>query len=287
MFGYVRICSDMFAYVRLFGKNIPRLSGQIRREKESGTGTVPDSQAGSVFARGYDGTGAHATLLIADSAAVVTLAVNSMDPNTTNGLAGAGVALPPAPLIQLPDWMNYPVIQVALVVIVALTIYYLLLQLGRHLKRKHGVRLGVLYHLFAFGFGIFLPAVLLRPDWPMLPHIGAVTVIFGAVFIISLVDRYVWELYFKQLLNIDVPKFLPEVARLGILLLGIFIALDDFYGQTIRGLGLLVGPGIAALVIGFAMQDSLGNIISGIALQAGKPYSHGDWLQVDGRYAGR
>ena len=29
------------------------------------------------------------------------------------------------------------------------------------------------------------------------------------------------------------------------------------------------------------MQDSLGNIISGIALQAGKPFSHGDWLQID------
>jgi CRP-like cAMP-binding protein len=33
------------------------------------------------------------------------------------------------------------------------------------------------------------------------------------------------------------------------------------------------------------MQDSLGNIISGIALQAGKPYAHGDWLQVDKIYA--
>jgi small-conductance mechanosensitive channel len=205
-----------------------------------------------------------------------------MDQTNVNG-AGTGAHTPPAPLIPLPDWMNYFVVQVALVAIVALTIYYLMLLLGRRLKRKHGVRLGVLYHLFAFGFGIFLPAVLLRPDWPVIPHIGAVTVIFGAVFVISLVDRYVWELYFKQLHSIDVPKFLPEVARLGILLLGVFIALEYFYGQTVKG--LLIGPGIAAVVIGFAMQDSLGNIISGIALQAGRPYSHGDWLQIDGRYA--
>jgi small-conductance mechanosensitive channel len=179
--------------------------------------------------------------------------------------------------------MDNPEAKTVIVAIAASGIYYLLLQVGRRLKRRHGVRLGVLYHLFAIGFGIFLPSVLMQPAWTVLPHIGAVTVIFGAVFIISLVDRYVWDLYFKQLHNIDVPKFLPEVVRLGILLLGIFVALEHFYGQTVNR--LLIAPGIAAVVIGFAMQDSLGNIISGIALQAGKPYSHGDWLQVDGRYA--
>jgi small-conductance mechanosensitive channel len=210
-----------------------------------------------------------------------------MDQTNMNGIA-AGVHPLPAPLIHLPHWIDdsyLPYVQIALVVVAAPAIYYLMLQLGRRLKRRHGVRLGVTYHLFAFGFGVFLPAVLLRPDWPVTHHIGAFTVIFGAVFVISLVDRYIWELYFKQLNNIDVPKFLPEVARMGILLLGVFIAMEDFYRQTIQGIALYVGPGIAALVLGFAMQDSLGNIISGITLQAGRPYSHGDWLQVDGRYA--
>ena len=107
--------------------------------------------------------------------------------------------------------------------------------------------------------------------------------IFGGVFVISLVDRYVWDIYFKQLQSIDVPKFLPEVVRLLILVLAIFWALEHFYGQTLSN--LVIAPGIAAIVIGFAMQDSLGNIISGIALQAGKPYAHGDWLMIDNRYA--
>ena len=33
------------------------------------------------------------------------------------------------------------------------------------------------------------------------------------------------------------------------------------------------------------MQDLMGNIISGVALQVGKPFQHGDWLLVDSRYA--
>ena len=193
-------------------------------------------------------------------------------------------SVPPAPVFPLPDWLkDNDWLLIPIVAILAVAIYYLMLQLGRLLKRRQGVQLGVLYHVFSLGFAIFLPVALLSPNWTIMKHVGALTVVFGGVFIISLVDRYVWELYFKQLHNIDVPKFLPEVVRLGILVLALFLALEYFYGQTVKG--LLIAPGIAAVVIGFAMQDSLGNIISGIALQAGKPYAHGDWLFVDGKYA--
>jgi small-conductance mechanosensitive channel len=46
---------------------------------------------------------------------------------------------------------------------------------------------------------------------------------------------------------------------------------------------LLIAPGIAAVIIGLAMQDLVGNIIAGVALQAGKAFGHGDWLQVENR----
>src|SRR5882724_10054621 len=172
---------------------------------------------------------------------------------STNSLTNPGAG---DVVSHLPSWLQPEWLRIALIVILAPLIYYLMLSLGRRLKRRHGVKLGILYHAFSLGCGVFL---------------------------ISLVDRYVWELYFKQIQNLDVPKFLPEVVRLGILILAVFWALHHFYGQTVSG--LIIAPGIAAVVIGFAMQDSLGNIISGIALQAGKPYAHGDWLLVDNRYA--
>src|SRR6266567_1287090 len=140
-----------------------------------------------------------------------------------------------------PGWLQqHEWLQILLVAIAAPFVYYLMVMLGRSLKRKHGVQLGVLYHVFSLGFAVFLPAALLRNDWPLIHHIGAFTVIFGGVFVISLVDRYVWELYFKQLQNIDVPKFLPEVVRLGILVLAAFVALEHFYGKTVQG--LIIAP---------------------------------------------
>jgi len=201
----------------------------------------------------------------------------------TNSMNSASAPVGVGPAGHLPDWLQPEWLRLLLIAIAIPVLYYLLLLLGRSLKHKQGVKLGVLYHLFSLGCAIFLPAALLVPNLPIVHHIGAFTVIFGGVFVISLVDRYVWDIYFKQLQSIDVPKFLPEVVRLGILVLAVFWALEHFYGQTISG--LIIAPGIAALVIGFAMQDSLGNIISGIALQAGKPYAHGDWLMIDNRYA--
>jgi small-conductance mechanosensitive channel len=154
---------------------------------------------------------------------------------------------------------------------------------GRYLKRSHGVKLGWLYHLFAIGIAIYYAGKILGATWPFLYHVGWGTVVLGSVFLIALVDRYVWELYFKQEHRVDVPKFLVEIVRLGILLIAFFLVLRFGYHQTING--LLIAPGILVVIIGFAMQDSVGNIISGLTLQIGKPYQSGDWLLLDSRYA--
>jgi small-conductance mechanosensitive channel/CRP-like cAMP-binding protein len=164
-------------------------------------------------------------------------------------------------------------------------LYCLMVLLGRHLKRRHGVRLGYLYHLFSLGLAVWAAGALfdVRNPHLHLREIGAATALLGALFVIALVDRYVWELYFQQRHRVKVPKFLSELLRLAILLVTIFLILEFGYQKTINS--LLVAPGIAAVVIGLAMQDLMGNIISGISLQVGKPFQHGDWLLVDGRYA--
>jgi small-conductance mechanosensitive channel/CRP-like cAMP-binding protein len=161
--------------------------------------------------------------------------------------------------------------------------YCLMVLVGRHLKRKHGVRLGWLYHLFALGCAVYGPAFALKLDWSFVPYVGGATLILGAAFLMALLDRYVWELYFKQRLQIKVPKFLTEVVRLAILLVIGFLVLKFKYHINLNS--LLFTSGFAAVILGLAMQDTVGNIISGFALQIGQPYRHGDWLLIDNRPA--
>jgi hypothetical protein len=169
-----------------------------------------------------------------------------------------------------------------LLVLSAPGLYCLMVLLGRWLKRKKGVRLGWLYHLFSLALAVYLPASILEVNWAFMPHLAAATFLLGCVFLMALMDRYLWEWYFRDRNHGEVPKFLTEVARLAILIIAIFLVLEFGYHQSIRG--LLVAPGIAVIIIGLAMQDSVGNIIAGLTLQMGRPFEHGDWLLVDSRH---
>ncbi|HVV00316.1 MAG TPA: mechanosensitive ion channel domain-containing protein, partial [Verrucomicrobiae bacterium] len=159
-------------------------------------------------------------------------------------------------------------------------LYCALLLIGRQLKRKHGVRLGWLYHLLAVALAVYVPAMLLHlPWWPFLRHLGAAVIVLSATFVIALIERYIFELYLHKQQGRLVPKFFSEVLRITVLLIAVFIVLEVAYDQTIKG--LLIAPGIAAVVVGLAMQDLVGNIIAGIALQAGGSFQRGDWLVLE------
>ena len=79
-----------------------------------------------------------------------------------------------------------------------------------------------------------------------------------------------------------VPPFLPQITTLLLIATAFFTGLSLFYGVTLPG--LLAGSGLIAIVLGLALQDTLGNIFSGLGLQAGKSFRVGDWLIVDGKH---
>src|SRR5258708_3186581 len=112
-------------------------------------------------------------------------------------------------------------------------LYCLMLLLGRWLKRIHGVRLGWSYHLFALCLAIYFPAKLfdLRLSlqlWgaepiPFRREVGALMCLLGAFFLLALVDRYIWDLYFRQKHRVKIPKFLIEVSTLLVITTAIIV----------------------------------------------------------------
>jgi len=79
------------------------------------------------------------------------------------------------------------------------------------------------------------------------------------------------------------PKFLREIISLFIYVVAILLVLQLDYDIQVPG--LIAGSGIAAIVIGFACQDLLGNIIGGFTLHFSRPFRVGDWLLLDGQHA--
>ncbi|MBI3414630.1 MAG: mechanosensitive ion channel family protein [Verrucomicrobia bacterium] len=155
---------------------------------------------------------------------------------------------------------------------------------GRWLKRHAGVRLGIMYQLFCVALAVYLPAEWLRIDLPYSEHFAPVVEILGVFFIIALIRRFVLEMYFQERRGIAIPKFFSQLAGWIIFFAVFLLILWRRYDVTVPP-SLLTGSGIAAVIIGLAMQDLMSNIISGFVLQFGKPFQIGDWLILDQRHA--
>lgn len=167
--------------------------------------------------------------------------------------------------------------------------YFATVALGRWLHRRQGVQLGFLYQLFCIALALWIPVVAQRELVPesverlqldvWLPHLTTAVVLLATFFFIALVKRSFWELWYERRHKTKAPKFLSQLAGLIIFITAALLAVAFNYGVSIPG--LVTGSTVLAAILGFALQDLLGNIIAGIALEIGKPFRPGDWLILD------
>src|SRR5208282_2695733 len=102
-------------------------------------------------------------------------------------------------------------------------------------------------------------------------------------FILSLLKRYLWEFYFGEKRGMQIPKFLREIFSALFFIAAVLIVGSRIYG--VQPSGVLFSSTVVVGIIGWAMQDLLGNVISGVALQVGKPFKAGDWLIIETQHA--
>lgn len=133
-------------------------------------------------------------------------------------------------------------------------------------------------------FGAYLVVVVLRF---VLPHTGTekyrwIEVL--AIFLLLLVLArgavlFVAESRVAKKLFPPLPRIFGDIFQF-VLFIGVFLV-------TLRSAGvdtssLLTTSAILSAVLGFALQDTLGNVFAGLAIQAQRPFEIGDWVEVDG-----
>src|SRR3954464_461650 len=170
-------------------------------------------------------------------------------------------------------------------IVIFIATFFVSLTIGRLLKRRAGVPLGVLFQLFCLTLAFYAAMWFygVQADWRN--HVGAALFLLSTAFVVALLDRYFWDLYWERKRRATIPHFLRQVVALFIYLIALLIVLSAGYHAQSELRGLLAGSGIAAIVLGFATQDLFGGIIAGIALQIAKPYKVGDWLHIQDKYA--
>lgn len=106
----------------------------------------------------------------------------------------------------------------------------------------------------------------------------------GLVLLLEALLAIVFEFYFPVLRRTTVPNLFQDLTR-GLMYLGlVLLALGVVFKQNLSS--LVLGSTVLSVILGFALQETLGNFFAGLALGVSKPYSLGDHIQV-GELSGR
>jgi small-conductance mechanosensitive channel/CRP-like cAMP-binding protein len=173
----------------------------------------------------------------------------------------------------------------AITVIVFLATFFVTLGIGKFLKRRAGVRLGLAFRLFSLILAFYAAIAVYGVHAPWRKHIGAAAILLSTALVVALINRYVWDLYFEKKRQTLIPHFLREVVGGVIFLIVLLFVLSYGYHAETQLKGLLAGSGVVAIIVGFAGQNLFAGIIGGISIQINRPYKVGDWLQVHERFA--
>jgi small-conductance mechanosensitive channel/CRP-like cAMP-binding protein len=172
----------------------------------------------------------------------------------------------------------------AITVAVFIVTFFVAVGIGRFLKRRAGVQLGVVFRLFCLIIAFYAAIAVYGVDAPWRYHIGAAAILLSTALVVALVNRYVWDFYFEKKRQTPIPNFLREVVGGFIFLIVLLLILSYGYHAETQLKGLLAGSGLVAIILGFAGQNLFAGIIGGISIQINRPYKVGDWLKVGDTY---
>jgi len=105
--------------------------------------------------------------------------------------------------------------------------------------------------------------------------IGSIIMTVG--IIVAKIAKMIFYKYYAPTLPHDTAKNFSKMIYFGIIIIAFLIFTSS---QGLDFSGLLVAGGIFAVVIGFATQSVVSNLISGIFLMVEKPAKHGDTIQL-------
>lgn len=108
--------------------------------------------------------------------------------------------------------------------------------------------------------------------------ITSVASLSAAFLLINVFSYFFWERNREKRQRKPLPALFQQVVR-G---LAYFVALAAVIGTATKLdlSALLASSAVLSLVLGLALQDTLGNVFAGMSIQASKPFQIGDWLAI-------
>ena len=154
---------------------------------------------------------------------------------------------------------------------------YLVAWLGfRFAWKKAAKPPGTSLQVFAISLGLWVSSREFYPNEVWTGHLGAVLIFCTSIFVWVMFDRGVTVGWLERRRKVAMPIILRQLAGM-IVVLGAGAAILK-WGYGLELTGLVATSGVAAVILGFAMQDLLANVIAGFSIHMTSAYKVGDWL---------
>lgn len=112
----------------------------------------------------------------------------------------------------------------------------------------------------------------------LLPYLGIITFLTGALFFVKASRMLVLQYLFLGSMRSGVPLLLVNIFSLILSIIIAFWTINNIFGVQLTP--LLATSAAFSIILGLALQDTLGNLFAGISMQVDKTFEIGDWLEI-------
>lgn len=110
------------------------------------------------------------------------------------------------------------------------------------------------------------------------PYVALLTFAWGAVVFVKTTRTLVLQYLFMGAMKSGVPLIIVNIFSIMLSIVLTFWIISQVFGVNLAP--LLATSAAFSLILGFALQDTLGNLFAGISLQVDRSYEIGDWLEI-------
>jgi len=146
-----------------------------------------------------------------------------------------------------------------------------------HLSKinRHFLGLTLLYLLFLVFHDYLEPTLFIKK---ITPYLAFLTYITGDILLIRICRLIVLMYLFLGSMTAGVPLLLVNIFSLILFVIISFWSISTLFGVQLTP--LLATSAAFSVILGFALQDTLGNLFAGISLQIDKTFEIDDWLEI-------
>lgn len=153
----------------------------------------------------------------------------------------------------------------------------------RHRNIRHHFSVLIRHFVFLSGlFALFIFAQSMEGQVPYVqrlePYLALLVFLWGNIVFVKTCRLLVLQYLFLGSMKHGVPLLLVNMFSLLLSILLAFWGISHIFGLELAP--LLATSAAFSIILGLAMQDTLGNLFAGISLQIDQAYEIGDWLEV-------